>query len=104
MSHPIWQLPVTRVLGALALCFAAAVFANPAQAQTTIVTGMVAHGPPQWPQYIAEEFGWLKQDKIELDFIAVGGQLAARSFRCRAPLTLNPNAAASAIEILPRRG
>jgi ABC-type nitrate/sulfonate/bicarbonate transport system substrate-binding protein len=34
---------------------------------------MVAHGPPQWPQYIATEFGWFKQDKIELDLISVGG-------------------------------
>jgi NitT/TauT family transport system substrate-binding protein len=76
MSRPFRQLPVTRALGALALCFAAAVFANAAQAQTKIVAGMVAHGPPQWPQYIAEEFGWLKQDKIELDFIAVGGGAA----------------------------
>ena len=43
------------------------------QAQTKIVAGMVAHGPPQWPQYIAEEFGWLKQDKIDLDLVTVGG-------------------------------
>ena len=38
---------------------------------------MVAHGPPQWPQYIATEFGWLKQDNIEFDFVTVGA--AARS-------------------------
>jgi hypothetical protein len=25
-------------------------------AQTKIVAGMVAHGSPQWPQYIAKEF------------------------------------------------
>ena len=48
-------------------------FAGAAQAQTKIVAGMVAHGPPQWPQYIAMEFGWFKQDKIELDLVTVGG-------------------------------
>ena len=71
--------------GALVLCLALPVLATPspgtAQAQTKIVTGMVAHGPPQWPQYIATELGWLKQDNIELDFITAGGggaqQLAA---------------------------
>src|SRR4249919_4396562 len=59
----------------------AALLADAAQAQTKIVTGMVAHGPPQWPQYIATELGWLKQDNIELDFVTAGGggaqQLAA---------------------------
>src|SRR5215203_723882 len=44
-----------------------------AQSQTQIVAGMVAHGPPQWPQYIAMEFGWFKQDNIELDLVTVGG-------------------------------
>jgi NitT/TauT family transport system substrate-binding protein len=46
--------------------------AHAAQAQTKIVAGMVAHGPPQWPQYIAEEFGWFKQDKIDLELVTVG--------------------------------
>jgi NitT/TauT family transport system substrate-binding protein len=71
--------------GALGLCLALSVPATlssgAAQAQTKIIAGMVAHGPPQWPQYIATELGWLKQDKIELDFVTAGGggaqQLAA---------------------------
>jgi ABC-type nitrate/sulfonate/bicarbonate transport system substrate-binding protein len=46
-------------------------------AQTTIVAGMVAHGPPQWPQYVAKEFGWFKQDKIDRQLVTVGGGLAA---------------------------
>ena len=54
-----------------------------AQAQTKIVAGMVAHGPPQWPQYIADEFGWFKADKIDLQLVTVGGggvaQVAAGS-------------------------
>jgi len=79
MSHSPGQFLQLR--GALALLFAAALSAGAAQAQTKIITGMVAHGPPQWPQYIATELGWLKQDNIELDFITAGGggaqQLAA---------------------------
>src|SRR5262249_49530304 len=63
------------------LLLATALSAGAAQAQTKIVTGMVAHGPPQWPQYIATELGWLKADNIELDFVTAGGggaqQLAA---------------------------
>jgi ABC-type nitrate/sulfonate/bicarbonate transport system substrate-binding protein len=71
--------------GALGLCLAlsvpATLSAGAAQAQTKIITGMVAHGPPQWPQYVATELAWLKQDNIELDFVTAGGggaqQLAA---------------------------
>jgi len=51
--------------------------------ETKIVAGMVAHGPPQWPQYIADEFGWFKADKIDLQLLTVGGggvaQVAAGS-------------------------
>ncbi len=64
--------------------FAATLLAGrAARAETKIVAGMVAHGPPQWPQYIAEEFGWLKQDGIDLELVTVGGggaqQVAAGS-------------------------
>jgi ABC-type nitrate/sulfonate/bicarbonate transport system substrate-binding protein len=67
-----------------ALGFAAAFgLGGVAQAQTKIVAGMVAHGPPQWPQYIAEEFGWFKADNIDLDLVTAGGggtaQVAAGS-------------------------
>ena len=44
-----------------------------AHAQTKITAGMVAHGPPQWPQYIAEELGWLKADNIDLQLVTAGG-------------------------------
>lgn len=46
--------------------------------QTKITAGMVAHGPPQWPQYIAEEFGWLRQDNIDFELVTVGGGGAAQ--------------------------
>lgn len=57
----------------LALVAATALFATGAQAQTKIIAGMVAHGPPQWPQYIATELGWFKTDNIEIDFVTAGG-------------------------------
>ena len=73
--------PGAALLAALAC--GAALCSGGAQAQTKIVAGMVAHGPPQWPQYIAEEFGWFKEDKIDLDLVTVGGggtsQVAAGS-------------------------
>jgi ABC-type nitrate/sulfonate/bicarbonate transport system substrate-binding protein len=71
----------SRLGGALACLLAVTFPIGAAHAQTKIVTGMVAHGPPQWPQYIATELGWFKQDNIELDFVTAGGggaqQLAA---------------------------
>jgi NitT/TauT family transport system substrate-binding protein len=84
----IVMLPVSQGLhwrGAwallLALPLASTLSAGAARAQTKITAGMVAHGPAQWPQYIATELGWLKQDNIELDFVTAGGggaqQLAA---------------------------
>jgi NitT/TauT family transport system substrate-binding protein len=69
-------------------CIAAAALAGllasgAAQAQTKILAGMVAHGPPQWPQYIAEDLGWFKRDNIDLRLVTVGGggvaQVAAGS-------------------------
>jgi ABC-type nitrate/sulfonate/bicarbonate transport system substrate-binding protein len=79
MFHSLQRLQFTclhRGLIALFIVMSAA-----AQAQTKIVAGMVAHGPPQWPQYVADELGWNKEAGIELDYITVGGggaqQLAA---------------------------
>src|SRR5262244_837843 len=76
----IAMLPVSQGLhlrGALALLLALPVpstlSAGAAQAQTKITAGMVAHGPPQWPQYIGDELGWNKEAGIELDYITVGG-------------------------------
>src|SRR5271165_6388534 len=71
-GSPLQSRRLRLVSGAAALLLSAALLASVAQAQTRIVAGMVAHGPPQWPQYIASEFGWLRQDNIELDLIAVG--------------------------------
>src|SRR5258708_11778582 len=71
---PVSQgLPWRGVLALLlALPLASTLSAGAALAQTKITAGMVAHGPAQWPQYIATELGWLKQDNIELDFVTAG--------------------------------
>lgn len=56
--------------------FAAGLLAGrPSRAQTPVkvLAGMVAHGPPQWPQYIADAFGWLKADNIDLELVTAGG-------------------------------
>jgi NitT/TauT family transport system substrate-binding protein len=63
----------------LAIASAASVFS--AHAQTKIVEGFVSHGALQWPEYIATEFGWFKENGVDVDMIVVGGgaaqQLAA---------------------------
>jgi ABC-type nitrate/sulfonate/bicarbonate transport system substrate-binding protein len=79
----------------LALPVASTLSAGAALAQTKITAGMVAHGPAQWPQYIATELGWLKQDNIELDFVTAGGgapsnSLPARSISAIAATPISP--------------
>src|SRR5260370_17351837 len=53
----------------LALPLPSTLSAGAALAQTKITAGMVAHGPAQWPQYIATKLAWPKQANIELDFL-----------------------------------
>ena len=52
-----------------------------AEAQTKIVEGIVSHGALQWPEYVATELGWFKENGVDLDMIIAGGgaaqQLAA---------------------------
>ncbi len=69
-----WQFPrQTKAFVSAVTILLAVLIPGAAQSQIKIVAGMVAHGPVQWPQYIAEEFGWFKQDNIELDLVTVGG-------------------------------
>jgi len=53
----------------------------PASAQSKIVQGFVSHGALQWPEYIATEFGWFKENGVDVDMVVVGAgaaqQLAA---------------------------
>jgi NitT/TauT family transport system substrate-binding protein len=50
-------------------------------AGTLSAQGIVSHGALQRPEYAAAEFGWFKENRVEVDMIVVGGgaaqQLAA---------------------------
>ena len=58
------------------LLFLTANAVEPARAQTKIVQGFVSHGALQWPEYIATEFGWFKDNGVEVDMLVVGGGAA----------------------------
>jgi ABC-type nitrate/sulfonate/bicarbonate transport system substrate-binding protein len=47
-----------------------------AHPQAKIVEGFVSHGALQWPEYIATEFGWFKENGVEVDMLVVGGGAA----------------------------
>jgi len=66
-----------RSAGRLALAAAIAVCASGAAlAQTKILAGMVAPGPPQWPMYVAEELGYHKDGKIVIEPLSTGASTA----------------------------
>lgn len=73
-------------LGLIATMLAAALVplsARQAEASDKIMLGFVSHGALQWPEYIAQHFGWFKENGVEVDMITVGPgaaqQLAAGS-------------------------
>jgi NitT/TauT family transport system substrate-binding protein len=41
-------------------------------AQQKVIEGFVSHGALQWPEYIAQTFGWFKENGIELEMLTVG--------------------------------
>src|ERR1700722_6084645 len=73
-----WMNGIGRPAGALLAVAAAFVGAGPSAglAQTNIVVGIVAHGPPQWPHYVADQMGWLKDYGLTLDMVTVGAGTA----------------------------
>lgn len=55
------------------LCLAALGATAPAaQAQQKIIEGFVSHGALQWPEYIAQTFGWFKENGVEVEMLTVG--------------------------------
>lgn len=73
---------------ALALCAAAFVGTSTgalrsARAESKIVEGFVSNGALQWPEYVANEFGWFKDNGVSVEMLVVGSgaaqQLAAGS-------------------------
>jgi NitT/TauT family transport system substrate-binding protein len=66
-----------RLLFALAaLLLSSAYPVDAVQAQAKIVEGFVSHGALQWPEYIATEFGWFKENGVEVDMLVVGAGAA----------------------------
>ncbi|MGB6535943.1 MAG: ABC transporter substrate-binding protein [Xanthobacteraceae bacterium] len=45
---------------------------QPACAESKIVEGFVSNGALQWPEYIATELGWFKQNGVSVDMLTVG--------------------------------
>ena len=76
-----WRLGLGAALMAAVLLTPLA--ARQAHASDKIMLGFVSHGALQWPEYIAEHFGWFKENGVEIDMITVGPgaaqQLAAGS-------------------------
>src|SRR6266481_4275855 len=57
------------------MVFAASLIGR-ASAETKIVEGFVSHGALQWPEYIATEFGWFKENGVDVDMVVVGAGAA----------------------------
>lgn len=78
--RPLSRRATVMLLAAAAL---APLAAKPAAAKDTIILGFVSHGALQWPEYIAQHFGWFKENGVEVDMVTVGPgaaqQLAAGS-------------------------
>jgi ABC-type nitrate/sulfonate/bicarbonate transport system substrate-binding protein len=55
----------------------------PARAESKIVEGFVSNGALQWPEYVANELGWFRENGVSVDLLSVGPgaaqQLAAGS-------------------------
>jgi NitT/TauT family transport system substrate-binding protein len=69
-------IQATLFVGLLSLCCV-----QPVHAQTKIVEGYVSEGALQWPEYVAQDKGWFKENNVAVEMLAVGGgaaqQLAA---------------------------
>lgn len=61
---------------AVGLIVCAASLIGRASAETKIVEGFVSHGALQWPEYIATEFGWFKENGVDVDMVVVGAGAA----------------------------
>jgi ABC-type nitrate/sulfonate/bicarbonate transport system substrate-binding protein len=70
------RLHVYAVFAAAGMIALAASSIGKACAQTQIVEGFVSHGALQWPEYIASEFGWFKENGVAVDMLVVGSGAA----------------------------
>lgn len=68
--------PRESLLAILALLALMVAPLRPAVAQDKIILGFVSHGALQWPEYTALNFGWFKDNGVEVDMVTVGGGAA----------------------------
>lgn len=72
---------LAKVMSILAGFMMTSAGALSARAETKIAEGIVSHGALQWPEYVATDFGWFKENGVEVELIVVSGggaqQLAA---------------------------
>jgi NitT/TauT family transport system substrate-binding protein len=63
-------------IAAAAAFFVAVCSAPRAHAEMQITEGFVSHGALQWPEYIAAELGWFKENGVSVDMLVVGAGAA----------------------------
>jgi ABC-type nitrate/sulfonate/bicarbonate transport system substrate-binding protein len=77
------KLCLYAALAAAAHLAVAIIWIAPARAESKIVEGFVSNGALQWPEYVANELGWFKENGVSVDLLSVGPgaaqQLAAGS-------------------------
>lgn len=66
------KIRFTAAFSAAAILGVLAPSPQPAQAETKIIEGFVSNGALQWPEYIANEFGWFKENGVSVDMVVVG--------------------------------
>jgi NitT/TauT family transport system substrate-binding protein len=64
------------VIAAAGAMIVAACLSERAHAQVQITEGFVSHGALQWPEYIATELGWFKENGVSVDMVVVGAGAA----------------------------
>lgn len=71
------------ILPIAALSLVLSLLPTNAEAETKVVEGYVSDGALQWPEYVADTYGWFKENGVDLEMLSVGSgaatQLAAGS-------------------------
>jgi NitT/TauT family transport system substrate-binding protein len=70
------QWKARNVFIALATLGLIASLIEPVYAQTKIVEGYVSEGALQWPEYVAKEKGWFKENNVDIEMIPAGAGVA----------------------------
>jgi NitT/TauT family transport system substrate-binding protein len=76
VTQRVHRLHVYVAFAAAGMIALAASSIGKACAQTQIIEGFVSPGALQWPEYIASEFGWFKENGVAVDMLVVGSGAA----------------------------